>query len=50
MIQGSDGTIQAIYSCFIEPEVSSAENGKKPPTLKGIKHAAFNESWVRAGD
>jgi predicted neuraminidase len=50
VIQGRDGTIHAIYSCFIAPEPSSAENKQKTPTLKGIKHAAFNAAWIRAGD
>jgi predicted neuraminidase len=48
IIQGRDGTIHAIYSCFIAPEVGAG--AQKNPTLKGIKHAAFNEAWIRAGD
>lgn len=35
--QGADGTIHAVYSYF-------RDEGKS------MKHAAFNESWVRAGD
>ena len=50
IIQGRDGTIHAIYSCFIAPDASATAGGQKLPTLKGIKHAAFNESWIRAGD
>jgi hypothetical protein len=53
VIQGRDGTVHAIYSTFIDPQDQSnpgAGTGGKPVTLKGIKHAAFNESWVRAGD
>lgn len=50
IIQGRDGTIHAIYSCFIAPDTNATSGGKKPPTLKGIKHAAFNEAWIRQGD
>jgi BNR repeat-like domain len=48
IIQGRDGTIHSIYSCFIAPDSVAGE--EKAPTLKGIKHAAFNEAWIRAGD
>ncbi len=37
VIQGKDGTIHAVYSYFVE----------KGQTMK---HAAFNEAWVQAGD
>lgn len=37
VIQGTDGTIHAIYSYFVEGG-------------KSMKHAAFNEAWVQAGD
>ena len=37
IIQGADGTIHAVYSYFVE-------DGKT------MKHAAFDEAWVRAGD
>jgi len=37
IIQGADGTLHAIYSYF-------AKEGKS------MKHAAFNEAWVQAGD
>lgn len=37
IIQGADGTIHAVYSYFVEGG-------------KSMKHAAFNEDWVRAGD
>lgn len=53
VIQGRDGTIHVVYSCFMTPR----NDGSKPtpdkpagPELKGIKHAAFNEDWIRAGD
>jgi predicted neuraminidase len=35
--QGSDGTIHCVYSYFV-------------PAGKSMKHAAFNEAWVIAGD
>ncbi len=50
VIQGRDGTIHAIYSCFIAPDASAAAGDQKPVSLKGIKHASFNEAWIRAGD
>ncbi|HUT89168.1 MAG TPA: sialidase family protein [Thermoguttaceae bacterium] len=37
VIQASDGTIHAVYSYFVEGG-------------KSMKHAAFDEAWVRAGD
>lgn len=37
IIQGADGTIHAVYSYFVD-------------VGKSMKHAAFNEDWVRAGD
>lgn len=37
IIQGADGTIHAVYSYFVEGG-------------KSMKHAAFNEDWIRAGD
>ena len=53
MIQGRDGSIHAIYSCFIASDTTPAKSaaGKSDGTmLKGIKHAMFNEAWIRAGD
>ena len=37
VIQGADGTIHAVYSYFVDGG-------------KSMKHAAFDEAWVRAGD
>lgn len=37
VIQGGDGTIHAVYSHFV-------------PEGKSMKHAAFNEAWVKQGD
>ncbi|MBX7073047.1 MAG: exo-alpha-sialidase [Pirellulales bacterium] len=42
IIQGADGTIHAVYSYFRQ------EKGK--PEGKTMKHAAFNEAWIREGD
>lgn len=44
VIQGKDGTIHTVLSTFIAPE----KPGEKE--VKGIKHNAFNEAWVKAGD
>lgn len=46
VIQARDGTIHVIYSCFIASEEPPV-NGQKQPDVKGIKHAAFNEAWIR---
>jgi len=35
--QGKDGTLHAVYSYFVEQG-------------KSMKHAAFNEAWIEAGD
>lgn len=37
VIQGRDGTIHCVYSYFVEGG-------------KSMKHAAFNEAWIRQGD
>jgi predicted neuraminidase len=37
VIQGADGTIHAVYSYFVAGG-------------KSMKHAAFNEAWIRQGD
>lgn len=52
LIQGRDGTIHAIYTTFIaqDPATTAPGPNGKIPEMKGIKHAAFNEAWVRAGD
>ena len=53
VIQGRDGKIHAIYSCFIEAEkvpAKPAAGKSEGVTVKGIKHAMINEAWVRAGD
>lgn len=50
VIQGRDGTIHAIYSCFMAAEGPPAKGKAETFVAKGIKHAAFDEAWVRAGD
>ena len=53
VIQGRDGRIHAIYSCFIAPETTSAKTAASKSEgvmLKGIKHAVINEAWIRTGD
>jgi predicted neuraminidase len=37
IIQGGDGTIHAVYSYFVAAG-------------KSMKHAAFNEAWIKQGD
>jgi predicted neuraminidase len=37
IIQGRDGTLHAVYSYFV-------------PGGKSMKHAAFNEAWIRQGN
>lgn len=49
VIQGRDGTIHVIYSTFLTAEPDKP-GGPTEFVAKGIKHAAFNEAWVRAGD
>jgi len=44
IIQAKDGRLHASYSYHLE----KAPNGS--PDTKSIKHAAFDESWVLAGD
>ena len=41
IIQGADGTIHAVYSYFVAREEAAS---------KSMKHAAFNEDWIGAGD
>lgn len=49
VIQSRDGTIHASYSFHCRArEVKRDASGK--PASESIKHAQFNEAWVRAGD
>ncbi|MGE3316525.1 MAG: exo-alpha-sialidase [Planctomycetaceae bacterium] len=50
IMQGKDGTIHAIYSTFISPEPAKSADGKTLQQMKGIKHVALNEAWIRAGE
>jgi predicted neuraminidase len=53
IIQGRDGRIHAVYSCFMAQDKLAAgtSSGKpKGAELKGIKHVMINEAWIRAGD
>jgi predicted neuraminidase len=54
LIQGHDGTLHAIYSSFIvsdAPVIKAGDKRKRAASItKGIKHAAFNEAWIRLGD
>jgi predicted neuraminidase len=43
VIQGRDGTIHSVYSYSVKKE-----DGKKGG--ESMKHSAFNEAWVNAGD
>jgi predicted neuraminidase len=43
IIQGADGTIHAVYSYFLVKKEGGGE-------AKSMKHAAFNEDWIGAGD
>jgi predicted neuraminidase len=42
IIQGADGTLHAVYSYFVRD--GDDKEGKS------MKHAAFNEAWLKAGD
>jgi hypothetical protein len=53
VIQGRDGRIHTIYSCFIAEDTIPAKTAASKSAgamLKGIKHAMINEGWIRAGD
>jgi predicted neuraminidase len=49
VVQASDGTIHATYSYFVPPaSLTPDAEGRLP--RKAIKHAHFNEAWVRGGE
>jgi predicted neuraminidase len=49
IIQAKDGTLHATYSYHEKKsQTLPAANGK--PASESIKHAHFNEAWIRAGD
>lgn len=45
LIQASDGTLHATYSYHLETGAELDEQGR--PRAKAIKHAWFNEAWIR---
>lgn len=49
IIQASDGTLHATYSFFAAPSSVTPDAGNRLPR-KAIKHAHFNEAWIRGGD
>lgn len=48
LVEGRDGTLHATYSHHLEKDVPKDAEGR--PMAKSIKHAAFNQAWVRQGD
>jgi predicted neuraminidase len=49
IIQASDGSLHSTYSYFAPPAVSRVDSEGRPER-KSIKHAHFNEEWIREGD
>jgi predicted neuraminidase len=49
LIQAADGTLHATYSYFAPPASVTPDAQQRMPR-KTIKHAHFNEGWVKAGD
>ncbi len=49
IIQARDGTLHASYSYFIPP-ATATRDAEGHVIRKAIKHAHFNEAWIRAGD
>jgi predicted neuraminidase len=49
IIQTRDGRIHVTYSVFLPP-ASSTKDAEGRLIRKSIKHAVFDEAWVRAGD
>jgi predicted neuraminidase len=47
LIQAQDGTLHASYSYFLNRK-DAGMDGEGKPARKSIKHAHFNEAWVRA--
>jgi len=48
IIQAADGTLHATYS-FFAPPASVIPDAEKRLARKAIKHAHFNEAWIRNG-
>jgi predicted neuraminidase len=49
IIQAADGTLHATYS-FLAPPSAVTRDRENRPARKAIKHAHFNERWIRSGD
>ncbi len=49
VIQGTDGLVHVVYSCFVA-DATGASGESKKPDQKGIKHVVLNEAWVEQGD
>ena len=49
IIQAADGTLHATYSYFVPPATVTPDAQQRLPR-KTIKHAHFNEAWIKAGD
>jgi hypothetical protein len=49
IIQAADGSLHATYSDFVPPASVVADAQKRLPR-KTIKHAHFNEAWIKQGD
>lgn len=49
IIQASDGTLHATYSYFV-PAASVKPDAQGRSPRKSIKHAQFNEAWIKGGE
>jgi hypothetical protein len=49
IVQAADGTLHASYSYF-PPIAQAQKDAQDRPLRKSIKHAQFNEAWIRQGD
>ena len=49
IIQAKDGTLHASYSYHLD-EKTRTKDAEGQPARKSIKHAHFNEAWVREID
>jgi predicted neuraminidase len=49
LIEARDGTLHVSYSYF-QPPAESKRDAENRPVRKSIKHAHFNEAWIKQGD
>ncbi|MPZ19971.1 MAG: hypothetical protein GEV06_18955 [Luteitalea sp.] len=49
IIEARDGTLHASYSYF-QPAADSQRDAEERSIRKSIKHAHFNEAWIKQGD